>query len=304
MTGVYRWRWRRLVVTLVLAAVVAVPAAAKEARVHGQGLLFRVTAAAIAPSHVYGTMHSTDPEVLNLPPVVARAFGRSTRLVLEIVFAPDFEAHLQAAMRLSDGRTLLQIVGPELYARLRRRVAAYGVPPEYVNDLKPWGAGMLLSLPVSEVDRRAAGAIALDRALQQAADERGIRVYGLETVAEQIAAFEDYSEEDQVESLRMSVELNPLIDSLFADMKKAYLAGDLDGLHDMARSIMAGRDQRLADLFEKRMVELRNRRMANRLARHVKLGGAFVAIGALHLSGENGVLRLLERRGYSVKRVY
>lgn len=49
---------------------------------------------------------------------------------------------------------------------------------------------------------------------------------------------------------------------------------------------------------------MRNRRMVERMARHVNQGGAFVAVGALHLSGENGILRLLEKRGYKVSRVY
>ena len=112
------------------------------------------------------------------------------------------------------------------------------------------------------------------------------------------------SEKDQIAALRATIELNPQIDAIFAEMKEAYLAGDLDRLHAMTRAMYPGPNSHLADLFEKRFIELRNRRMANRLARHVKKGGAFAALGALHLSGDNGVLHLLEKRGYKVKRVY
>jgi len=289
---------------LLLLFVGAFPADGKDpARIHGQGRLFEVTAAAIEASYVYGTMHSTDPDVVKLPPSVARAFGRSGRLILELVFTPEMQARMQREMRLTDGRTLSEVIGPTLFSRLMQRAAIYGLPAGHMNTLKPWAAGLVFSLPVAELDRGAAGAIALDRALQQAADNRGIPVYGLESVDEQIAAFSDMSEKDQIESLRLVIELNPQIESLFAEMKEAYLAGNLDRLHAMVRQMYAGKSKRLAKQFEERFIGLRNRRMANRMARHVKQGGAFVAIGALHLSGKDGVLSLLEKRGYKVRRV-
>jgi uncharacterized protein len=287
---------------LLLFFVTVAPVAAKDARVHGQGRLFEITAATIEPSYVYGTMHSTDPDVVRLPTPVARAFGKSTRLVLELVFGPDLQARMQQEMRLTDGRTLTEIIGPALFSRLMQRAAIYGLPAGHMNTLKPWAAGLIFNLPVAELDRGAAGAVALDRALQQAADNRGIPVYGLESVDEQIAAFSDMSEKDQIESLRMTIELSPQIEALFAEMKAAYLKGDLDYLHGMARRMFAGQNDRLARQFEERFIGLRNRRMANRMARHVKQGGAFVAIGALHLSGKDGVLKLLEKRGYTVRR--
>jgi uncharacterized protein YbaP (TraB family) len=290
---------------LFVLFVGAFPAEAKDTeRVHGQGRLFEVSAAAIEPSYVYGTMHSTDPDVVKLPPPVARAFGQSARLLLELVFTPDMQARMQREMRLTDGRTLSEVIGATLFSRVMQRAAVYGLPTGHMNTLKPWAAGLVFNLPVAELDRGASGAVALDRALQQAADNRGIPVYGLESVEEQIAAFGDMSEKDQIESLRLIIELNPQIESLFNEMKEAYLAGNLDHLHAMARRMYSGKNRRLAKQFEERFIGLRNRRMANRMARHIKQGGAFVAIGALHLSGEDGVLSLLEKRGYKVRQIY
>jgi hypothetical protein len=44
--------------------------------------------------------------------------------------------------------------------------------------------------------------------------------------------------------------------------------------------------------------------MVERLRPRLAEGGAFVAVGALHLPGEEGILRLLERQGYRVTRLY
>jgi uncharacterized protein YbaP (TraB family) len=288
---------------LLLVPALVLPAAAKEQRVHGQGRLFKVTAAGIPPSYVFGTMHVTDPEVLHVPTPVARAFDDSTRLLLELLFTPEIETRMTEAMLLSDGRNLSDVVGPEIYGKLLKRAAAYGLPARQVNRFRPWAAALIFSVPVGELDRSASGILALDRALQQEADKRGIKVFGLETLEEQVAAFGDMPEADQIASLRLTLELNPNIDALFADMKQAYLKGDLDKLHAMSMS-MLGNDPRLVALFEKEFIEMRNRRMVDRMARHLKQGGAFVAVGALHLSGENGILSLLEKHGYKVSRVY
>jgi uncharacterized protein len=288
---------------LAVALLVVLPAAAKDKRLHGQGRLFEVSAAGVVPSYVFGTMHSTDPQILQPPTAAMRAFGKSTRLILELVFDSANEGRLQQAMVIGDGRTLSEIIGPALFSRLMARAGVYGLPAQHVNRLKPWAAGLLLSYPLAEVERSAAGAVPLDVALQRAADDRGMPVSALETIEEQVDALGGFAEKDQIAALRKTIELNPQIDALFAEMKEAYLAGDLDRLHNMSRDFYSESESRLAELFETRLIEVRNRRMANRLARHVKHGGAFVAIGALHLSGDKGVLHLLELRGYTVKRV-
>lgn len=58
------------------------------------------------------------------------------------------------------------------------------------------------------------------------------------------------------------------------------------------------------DLFVERVVNERNTRMAERMQPRLKEGGTFIAVGALHLFGDRGVLSLLERRGWRVTRVY
>jgi len=68
------------------------------------------------------------------------------------------ESRMQQVMVLTDGRTLTEIIGPELFSRLMRRAAMYGLPAQHINRLKPWAAGLALSLPVAELERAAAAA--------------------------------------------------------------------------------------------------------------------------------------------------
>jgi uncharacterized protein YbaP (TraB family) len=63
-------------------------------------------------------------------------------------------------------------------------------------------------------------------------------------------------------------------------------------------------DNAIIDRFIDELVIKRNKRMAERMQKVLKKGNAFIAIGALHLPGEMGVLRLLEKQGYRVSMVY
>jgi uncharacterized protein YbaP (TraB family) len=63
-------------------------------------------------------------------------------------------------------------------------------------------------------------------------------------------------------------------------------------------------DEQLVKMFLLRFNEERNRTMVQRMAARLGEGGAFVAIGALHLPGETGLLSLLADQGYRITRVY
>ena len=54
--------------------------------------------------------------------------------------------------------------------------------------------------------------------------------------------------------------------------------------------------------FEERIVTDRNRRMAERMQPMLTAGAAFVAVGALHLPGEEGIVALLREAGWTVTR--
>ena len=63
-------------------------------------------------------------------------------------------------------------------------------------------------------------------------------------------------------------------------------------------------DRRVAQLFTSEVVVNRNRRMLERIQPRLREGNAFIAVGALHLPGKDGLLTLLRNKGYRVSPVY
>jgi uncharacterized protein YbaP (TraB family) len=228
---------------------------------------------------------------------VERAFTGSRQVILEVNLDTDAMVAGSTAMLMTDGRRLSEIVGKTLFAQTAAALQTRGIPEVIADLMKPWAAAVALSMPAPETGR------VLDVVLFQRARQTGKSLRGLETIAEQLEVFEGLPLDDQVALLRDAVEQLAGIDAMNAELLAAYKRQDLAAMMAINESAMTIGDQRLAKEFQHRLVVDRNHRMADRMEPYLKQGGAFVAVGALHLPGEQGLLRLLEQRGYSVSAV-
>jgi len=291
-------RRRAFLAAAALAPVLPAGAAAER---FTRGLLWRIERRGVAPSHVYGTLHAEDPELRSLPPTVLRAFGGARALMLEYVSSRyGRERFLEAAL-YDDARTLEQAVGPEDFERAVLALAPIGVTRDFVRKVKPWG--VLLNLRIS---RRPGGGEAPDAQLYDMARRRRLPVSQIENVEEQIFTFDEMSATAQVGLLHHFLTHVDALDALAERSLRAYLARDLRGLWD-AQQDFARAYPEIAPYYAemmKRIVLDRSVVMAFRMQRELRHGRAFVAVGALHLFGEKGVLALLAEDGYAARRVY
>jgi hypothetical protein len=271
---------------------------------NGQGLLWKIERAGLAPSYLFGTIHITDERVLDLPPAVEAAFGAARSATFEIIMTDELRMTMARAMVLRDGRTLESILSPELFREAATAGARYGFGPEQLKYFKPWALAMFFSVPQGELTRAAKGAVPLDQWLQNEARARGKPVYALETGDEQIALFNELSEADQLAMLESAIKDNARIEALFEDMTARYLARDVGGIYSEMLVQSQSMNKQLLELFLLRFNDERNRTMIVRMAERLAEGGAFIAIGALHLPGERGLVSLLRNQGYRVERVY
>ena len=163
--------------------------------------------------------------------------------------------------------------------------------------MKPWAVLMALSAP------RAGRGLFLDVALQYDATQRGKPTHGLETMQEQIAVFNGMSLDDQVVLLRDAVQNHALTQDAMEELTRAYLKRDLSALLAISEKHRPA-DARVHAAMMERLLVRRNANMAERMRVRLKEGNAFIAVGALHLPGDTGLLRLLSAAGYRVTRIY
>jgi hypothetical protein len=264
-----------------------------------QGLLWRVSRKGVAPSYVYGTIHVADPRLAALPALVRKVFAGARSLMVE--FLPDAyteERFLEAAL-LPQPHTLEEVIGPEDFQRAVRSLQPIGLTPEFINRLKPWG--VLLNLR----EQRAAQGAPIDTQLVDLARLRHIPFSQIEGVEEQIFTFDEFPMDAQVALLKHSLAHRDELLALSDRTLEAYVAGDLATIWRL-REQFADRYPEISQyqaVMTKRVIYDRSVVMAFRMQRELRHGAAFVALGALHLFGEKGVLALLEQDGYLASRV-
>lgn len=286
----------RLAVALFALALVALPAAAQR---YEQGTLWRIEKAGAAPGHVFGTIHVDDPRVTKLPAPVAGALNESRSLTVELSLDPGNVMALAGRMLLQDGRNLAGIAGAELYGKASALAGKLGLPEPALNMFKPWAVALMVMMPQQNPEN------VLDFVLVRTATAQGKPVHELESVNEQVDVFEGMTEPDQVALLRYAVENYERMPRYTNRLVDAYLARDLAGMWRISQEDTDRPEtRRLNEVFVERVLYSRNQRMAERMEARLTEGGGFIAVGALHLYGDRGVLAELQRRGYRLTRVY
>lgn len=290
----YSLRWLLPVLALLLFCA---PAGASGP---AHGLLWQIQRDGETVGHLFGTIHSDRADVLELPKPVARVFANAERYAFEIDQREVDRRQVARMMHYENGGTLPQRLPSGLWPRVSRAAAERGLPSQAIAPMEPWALATVLSLPPTNPRQ------VLDLVLQRRAHGLDRPVRGLETVAEQLSVFDRLPEREQIEMLTAAVEMieSGEAAAFFEQMVHAWRARDLERLVELAETHPAVADPAANDRLMDELLDRRNRRMAERMQSELDAGGAFVAVGALHLPGEGGLIRLLEQRGYTLTPVY
>ncbi|MDT8319832.1 MAG: TraB/GumN family protein [Xanthomonadales bacterium] len=244
--------------------------------------------------YLLGTIHSEDPRVLDFPDEFMRQLSGSEVFAMEMV--PDLPtlARLTEYMQYQDGTTLESRIGPERYARLGLALERYRIPQDWLTRMKVWAAMMTLSVPPPETG------LFMDFSLSLRAAGAGLQVVGLETLEQQLSFLENMPLEQQIILLDEALEEFEQVAESHRKMVDSYLQGDVRELERMVTEQLDRLEPAARDYFMKEGIEVRNHRMLEAVLEQLAQSRVFIAIGALHLPGDNGLIELLRRSGYEM----
>jgi len=246
--------------------------------------------------YLLGTIHSEDPRVLDFPEPFLQQLGSNEVFAMELV--PDLPTlkKLNEYMHYQDGTSLESQVGSERYAKVRNLLSThYQVPGDWLESMKVWAVVMTLSVPPPETG------FFMDFSLSLRASGSGLRVVGLETLDQQLSFLEDMPAVQQLELLDQALADYDRVGELFDQMVEGYLAGDLQFLKKAAEEQMNRLTQEAKTYFIEQGIDARNHRMLKSLLPLLAESQVFVAVGALHLPGDQGLISLLRENGYILK---
>ena len=274
---------------------------------NGEARLWKLEKPGQKPSFLFGTMHMTDPRVIDLTAEARKAFDDAEIVVIETTEILD---EVKAAKALfakpeltmfTDQTTLTSLVKPEDKAALEEGLKKRGIPLLAVNKMKPWMIAGLVALPACEINRKKGGAPFLDIKLAKDAQAAGKELDGLETMVEQISAMSALPVEGHVQALVEAVKLGDRMDDVMETMIDLYVQGRVGMIMPFLKHVAPeNADAGQYGDFEEIMINARNKLMAERAEPILARGNAFIAVGGLHLPGEEGLVEKFRRAGYTV----
>lgn len=277
---------------------------------NGQGLLWKIETEGAPPSFLFGTMHMTDPRVVALTPDAQQAFDGSATVVIETTDVLDQAAMMAEFMNnpelmmFTDQTTLVSLMSPADAEATEAALDDRGIPLASVMKMKPWVISAMVSLPACELARKAEGAPVLDVRLAEQAKAAGKEIAGLETAKSQIEAMASLPMSFHIEGLVETLKLGDRMDDVIETMIVIYQQGETGMFWPFFEAVLpSGEGDRSGySAFEETMITTRNAGMAKTASSFIDRGGAFIAVGALHLPGEAGLIELFRRAGYTVTR--
>lgn len=271
-----------------------------------RGTLYRVTHRDNT-SYLFGTVHVGKTAFYPLEPQVTRAFSAAKKLVIEVDIR-NTEAMRRAIMRhgiYPEGQTINQHLSADASAQLRQTLRRYGTPFESVARMKPWMVANLLL-----VQEMARNGFPTEQGIElhflALAEKQKKTVQELETADYQLSLFDGMNDAEQeaylVENLTELASGVAMQKAL--DLIKAWQTADAKALDAALQEMQKG--ENASDRFlQKVLLDQRNPAMAQQVATLLKTDkNSFVAVGALHLLGEQGVPSLLRQAGYKVEKLY
>lgn len=244
-----------------------------------------------------GTIHALPRPAAWRSPAIDRALGEADTVAVEVAGLADESATARAYARLGTGEGLPPLsarIDPGLRGALAERLRKAGRSEADLARTETWAAALLLARAGASSDQAANG---IDRAVLRLAGTR--RVIEFEGVAAQLGLFDALPEREQRDLLNAVLRENGAAGEESPDLVLAWRTGDFAAIEaESHKGLLADPELREA------LFTARNRAWSERIARELAAGRRlFVAVGAAHMAGSDGLAAMLEAKGFRVIRV-
>jgi len=257
--------------------------------VHAQSLLWKITGDDLgAASYLYGTIHVKDKRVFEFNDSVMAAFEKCEALALEADLNTENIILLSQRMILPGDQTLKNLFKDEEYQLVKTAVEdIIGLDISLFDRFKPV---ILLSLVMNyqfanDVD------VSVDEYFYNKAKELDKKIIGIETIEEQLEIMDSIPYEYIIDYFRNIDQAHEDIENII----RLYQSARLDDLLETMQ-----KDKSMV-MIKKNLLTDRNIKMAERIQRMINEQSTFIAVGAGHLPGKEGIINILINEGYAVE---
>ena len=255
--------------------------------------------------YLLGSMHVAKPNLFPLAKEIEDAYAGSKKLVVEVDTAALDQAQMVKLVvqhgKYPAGESLSKNLSKKTKEALDAYCAKKGLKPEALDSFRPWMVNLVVS--VSELQALGLSDEGIDKHFLKKAKADKKPIVELETADAQLKLFADFTPELQEKLLAKTLTDVGDIKGQMDKIDAAWKAGDAKAMEDiMLRSTVKRSPEYKAVLVK--MFDERNEKMLEKI--EVMLKGkepCFVVVGAGHLVGEKGLVKLLEDKKYPIEQV-
>lgn len=281
----------------LLSAFLASSLALSSAPAQKKGsLLWKVEGPGLAaPTFLFGTIHLIPAADFRFSRAADSVFGMAGKVVFEMdISDPALQLKVLKYMQLDSGKTLRSLFSEKDYSKIQRKAEKMGLNMEIFQNFLPVMVQQNFILKtVLGSDTRSYELFLMDKARQA-----GKSVLGLETTEDQVKALRSIPLDKQARMLKESVMRPRKARRELMKLISLYKTGDTEKMYRLTT-----RDKIMKEGSEA-LLAARNKAWVEKLKPLMAEGPAFVAVGAAHLGGPEGLVALLEKEGYHVTALY
>ncbi len=255
-----------------------------------QGLLWQVKSPEGKVSYLLGTIHADDTRVTDFSPSLLDAFSKTE------VFMMESLPPRNPSIFLMKSGNVAELLTEKEFDQVRELADFHSMHIEAAMKMKPWLLAVIFDLPKPK------SMYSMDELLMAKAEEQNKIVLGLESTQAHFSVLDSISQDEQMVMLKAV--LNRTQDEKLRDYEalvSTYQSGDLDKIASLDDSITGQMlPQALWEKMRIKLIDERNQGMANGMIAQAKDKSVFVAMGASHLAGKDGVINRLRQAGYEL----
>lgn len=299
---------KKIGLLILLAITFTLNVSAQEAATLEKSLLWEVTGKGLsAPSYVYGTIHMIDKKDFFFTDPTKTAMDQADQFAFEIDLEKmnDMGAMMPLLMKafMRGDTSLSDLLTAEEYEMVGKHFQKIGLPLMFVERIKPMFLSALSggeSLAPPGTDNGSSAMVSYEFEIMDVAKKSKKPISGLETAEFQMSMFDSIPYKVQAQMLVESIqsEADTTGSSQMDEMVQMYKDQDIDAMVTMmdGEGGIGG--------FEDLLLVNRNKKWIPIMEEMMQEKVTFFAVGAGHLGGEFGVIRLLKEAGYSLKPLY
>jgi len=258
-------------------------------------LLWKISGKDINPSYLFGTIHATCDNTLN--PQVLEALKNTSNLYLEIDM-DDMNMQVKASqgMIMTNGTTIKSLTTEEEYKILDDFITKeLGMGIAMFNSVKPFFITTALIPKMLDCPMKS-----IEAGLMTQVKAENEEIYGIETIEDQLAVFENIPYQDQIKELvKFAKDGMEKGKTEFNQLMKIYQSANIEKMLEETSSKEESMYSKYVDL----LLNNRNKNWLKPIINACKKEASFFGVGAAHLAGKEGVINLLRQQGYTVEAV-